>query len=94
MVQEILAGNSSEVSGQGEGAHDPAVPVDDWTRHADAFVHQALDRRLRLVDVRVSRHQDAGDRDDGKCHLKKEIKFVFRRKPRNDPFGSCFLSKP
>jgi len=72
VVQEILAGNSSEVSGQGEGAHDPAVPVDDWTRHSDAFVHQALDRRLRLVDVRVSRHQDAGDGDDRKCHLKKQ----------------------
>jgi hypothetical protein len=90
VVQEILAGNSSEVSGQGEGAHDPAVPVDDRTRYSHAFVHQALDWRLRLVDVRVSRHQDAGDRDDGKCHLKKEIKFVSRRKPKNDPLVVAF----
>jgi hypothetical protein len=79
VVQEILAGNSSEVSGQGEGAHDPAVPVDDRTRHSDAFVHQALDRRLRLVDVRVRRHQDAGDGDDRKRHLRKKDGNLFSK---------------
>ena len=53
MVYEVLADLSLKVLGQREGAHDPAVPVDDGARHAHALVHHALDRRARGVDVAV-----------------------------------------
>jgi len=51
MVEDVFSGNSREVLGQGERAHDPAVPVDDRTRNSDTFIHKTLNRSLGLVDV-------------------------------------------
>jgi hypothetical protein len=53
MVEKVLAGIAGEVLGQGEGAHDPAVPVDHRLRDPTALVDHALDGGLRLVDVGI-----------------------------------------
>lgn len=51
MVEDVFSGNAREVLGQGERAHDPAVPVDDRSRNSDTFIHKTLNRGLGLVDV-------------------------------------------
>ena len=55
---------------QGEGACDPAVPIDDLTWDPNALVHHALDGGLRLVDVGVGGHEDTSDADEGERQLK------------------------
>ena len=53
MVEKVLAGIAGEVLGQGEGAHDPAVPVYHGLRYPTPLVDHALDGGLRLVNVGV-----------------------------------------
>ena len=71
MVNEVLAGLALEVLGQREGAHDPAVPVDDGARHAYALVHHALDGRPGRVDVRVRGDQDGAHKQDRNGELER-----------------------
>ena len=64
VVNEVLSDLALEVLGQREGAHDPAVPVDDGARHAHALVHHALDRRPGGVYVAVRGDQDGPHEQD------------------------------
>lgn len=68
-MYEVLSLLALVVLGQGEGAHDPAVPVDHLLRHLDVLVQHALDGRPRAVDVVVARHQDAPHEQQGHREL-------------------------
>ena len=89
VVYEVLPDLSLKVLGQREGAHDPAVPVDDGARHAHALVHHALDRRPRGVDVAVRRDQDGPNEQDrdGELELVTWLGLFWERNAQEKPFS-------